>query len=311
MSPILDIVLPVFGLIGIGFALAKLGMLGERVRDGLSDFVFVVAIPVLMFRTIVDAKLPPHLPWDYWFAYFSAVLVVWVLGTVIVQRVFKRDERESALAGMSAGYSNNVFIGLPVVLKAFGPPGAVPVALLIAVHLPVLMTVVSVQVERAIARSGDGIDVRRLVRSMVTHPILIGLFAGALARVVGYVPAGPVKVIIDSLTATTVPTALVSTGLALASFGLAGSWRPALVLAALKLIVHPMLVWLLVVYVFKLEPLWAGTAVLLAASPSGITSFMLAQRYGIGVEMASTCLALSTGLAVFTTTIWLIVLGVG
>lgn len=308
MATVLDIVLPVFGLIGLGYGLARTGILGERARDGLSDFVFVVAIPALLFRTVAEARLPPGLPWDYWIAYFSGVVVVWVLGMLAAHRVFGRDAREAALFGMITGQANTVFVGLPLILRAYGDAAAVPIAYLLAIHLPITMTAVTLLVERAAARDSGAGTARRLARALATHPILLALAAGGLARLAGYAPGGPIKAAIDALAATTVPSALVATGLALAAYGTAKELAPAGVLSVLKLAVHPLVVWLLATFVFALDPVFAGAAVLFAASPCGIQAFMVAQRYGVAVATASTALALSTVLAVATTSGWLFVL---
>jgi len=81
-------------------------------------------------------------------------------------------------------------------------------------------------------------------------------------------------------------------------------------ITALKLVVHPLVVLVLATQVFDMPRAWAGVAVLFAACPTGINAYLFAQRYGEGVALSSTTIALSTGLALVTIVVWLQVLGV-
>src|SRR6056297_2372185 len=63
MGQSVDILLPVFGIVALGFAAARLGWFDDAAREGLSHFVFTFAIPVLLFRTLAGTQLPHTLPW--------------------------------------------------------------------------------------------------------------------------------------------------------------------------------------------------------------------------------------------------------
>src|SRR5215213_7614688 len=165
------IILPVFGLIGIGFLARQIGLVTDRTGEGLSDFVFTLAVPCLIFRTLVRAEIPDVQPWGYWISYFSGVAVVWVLAT-IAARAAGLTGTAAVVAGFSAGQANTVLVGVPMILKAYGDAGAVPLFLLIAVHLPVTMTLATLLAE------GRGASPLLLIRRLVTHPIVMGILAG-------------------------------------------------------------------------------------------------------------------------------------
>ena len=78
----LAIVLPVFGLIGLGYAARRPGLVSDATGEGLSDFVFTLSVPCLIFRTLARAELPAVQPWGYWIAYFAAVAIVWALASL-------------------------------------------------------------------------------------------------------------------------------------------------------------------------------------------------------------------------------------
>ena len=140
MEQIVGIVLPVFGLIGVGYVIAWTNVTGEGSGEALAGFVFTVAIPVLLFRTFVTADFSAAAPWRLWLAYFSGFAVAWVVGDLIVRRLFGRDARAGVVGGVSSAYGNAVLIGIPLTITAYGDPGAVAIALIVAIHLPIAMT---------------------------------------------------------------------------------------------------------------------------------------------------------------------------
>ncbi len=305
MVELFAIVLPVFGLIGIGYAARLTGFVSERAGEGLSEFVFTLSLPCLIFRTLVRAEIPAVQPWGYWISYFAGVAVVWLLASWTGKRFFGVKGVSGVVAGFAAGQANTVFVGVPMILKAYGDAGAVPLFLLIAVHLPVTMTLATILAE------GRQASPLMILRRLFTHPIVVGILAGsALRPVAGHVPA-PVWQVMDLLASAAVPCALISMGIALRRYGMQTGWRLPTLISFLKLVVHPLVVLLLATQVFDMPPVWAGVAVLFASCPSGINAYLFAERYGEGVALASSAVTLSTFLALGTTVAWLYVLGVG
>jgi hypothetical protein len=298
------VVLPVFGLIALGYGARWLRIVRESTGEGLSDFVFVLAVPCLLFRTLAKADIPAVQPWGYWIAYFTGLAVIWALAMLVASRLFARSGPELVVSGFAAAQSNTVFVGVPMILKAYGDAGAVPLGLLLAIHLPVTMTVATLLAE------GRSASVAMLVKRLFTHPIIIGILLGSAARpVVGLIPA-PFWTIVDLLAEAAVPCALISLGIAMRRYGVASGIGLPAVLSGLKLGLHPLIVYVLATKVFSMPPHWSGVAVLFAACPCGINAYLFAERYRQGVADASSAIALSTMLSLFTTAAWLTWLGV-
>jgi malonate transporter len=299
------VVLPVFSLIGIGYVARWTRIVRESTGEGLSDFVFVLAIPCLLFRTIAKAEIPAVQPWGYWIAYFVGVAIIWVLASLVASRFFARKGPELVVSGFSAAQSNTVFVGVPMILKAYGEAGAVPLGLLLAVHLPVTMTTATLLAE------GRSTSPALLVKRLFSHPIIIGILLGSAMRpVIGHIPA-PLWTVIDLLAGAAVPCALISLGIALRRHGIETGLALPAILSALKLGLHPLIVYVLATKVFDMPPHWSGVAVLFAACPCGINAYLFAERYRQGVADASSAIALSTMISLFTTAAWLTFLGVG
>lgn len=305
MLDLFMIVFPVFGLIGIGYAARRTGFVSERMGEGLSEFVFTLSIPCLIFRTLVKAEIPEVQPWGYWVSYFTGVAAVWILATLAAKRFFGIKGVSGVVAGFSAGQANTIFVGVPMILKAYGDEGAVPLFLLIAVHLPVTMTLATILAE------GRQASPLIILRRLATHPIVIGILAGSAFRPIAHVVPAGIWQIMDLLAGAAIPCALISMGIALRRYGLKMGWRLPALISALKLVAHPLIVFLLASQVFHVPPVWTGVAVLFASCPSGINAYLFAERYGEGVALASSAVTLSTVLALGTTLFWLYVLGAG
>lgn len=292
------IVAPIFALIVIGFGAVRTGIVSRGAGEGLAEFVFVMAIPALLFRTVATAELPALNPAGYWLAYFIPLAISWAIASFIARRA-GRDGREQAIIGFAAAQANTVLIGIPLILGVIGDSGKVAIVLLLVVHLPITMTVVTLLVERG---SGAAAGMK-VLRSLVTHPILLGIGLGLVWRLTGLelpeIPRSILKFLGDSAA----PCALVATGMSLSRVSLAGSRALILSVTGLKLVLHPLLVWLLAAKVFALPPVWIGVAILFAACPTGINAYLVAERYRVAEAVTSGAIALSTLFAVVTMTV--------
>jgi malonate transporter len=305
MGSSIAIVLPVFGLIGIGYAARLFGLVGDRAGEGVSDFVFALAVPCLIFRTLVRADVPDVQPWGYWIAYFAAVAIVWAMASFAARRFFGLAGTAAVVVGFAAGQANTVMMGIPLILSAYGEEGAVPLFLLVAIHLPVIMVAATVMIE------GRNAPLLGIARRLLVHPVILSMILGLLGRLVSDRIPGPLWQIIEMMGSAAVPCSLVAMGIALRRYGMEAGWQLPALVTVLKLAVQPLIVLVLARYVFTMPRAWSGVAVLFAACPTGVNAYLFAERYREGVAITSSAIALSTALALGTTVLWLQVLGVG
>jgi predicted permease len=311
MGQIAAIVVPVFGLIGIGLLADLSGILKWQTGDALSDFVFTIALPLLIFRTVATADFSGGTPFMLWLAYYSAFTVAWFLGTLIMRRVFGRDARAGVVAGISSAYSNTLLVGIPLIIAAYGSHGAAAITLLIAIHLPVLMTVSSVLIERALVADGLAPDAaprsiaRNIFHALVVNPVALGLFAGLAWRLTGWPIAGPLGNLVERLGDVAATLALFAVGMNLRRYGVTGHVSAALLCSFIKLILMPAMVFALVATVVHLPPAWAKGIVIAAGCPTGVNAYLVANRFKTGEGMASSAITITTALAVVTISFWL------
>jgi hypothetical protein len=222
----------------------------------------------------------------------------------VASRLFGRAGVVAVVCGFASAQSNTVLVGIPIILKAYGAAGAVPLALLIGVHLPIAMTVATLLAE------GRQASPTLLLKRIFAHPIIIGILLGSAARPLTEMAPGAFWQVVDLVAATAAPCALITLGMALARYKLRDGLALPAAISGLKLILHPLLVVLLARHVFQMPEAWSGVAVLFAACPCGVNAYLFAERYKQGMAESSTAMTLSTALSAVTMLGWLAVLGV-
>lgn len=314
VTEFIPIVVSIFGLIGLGFLCAKSGYLAADAGQGLADFVFKLAIPVLLARTLAHADFVSVDPWPLWGAYFGGVAVVWIAGYVTIRHGFGRDVQASAVGGISAIFANTVLVGIPVIQAAYGDAKLVFALPVLAINLLFIMTASLIVNEIALAADGireARINMREILRplagGLAKNPIIIGIACGVLWRASGLEPYRAIGMIIDSLAGVAGPLALVAVGMSLSTYGATRHYLAASSLSVLKLVGHPLAV-LGLGSALGLEGAALSTIVLLAAAPTGVHAYILANQFGTGQALASNTVAISTGIAVLPIAGWLLVL---
>jgi len=314
LSETVSIVVSIFGLIGLGYLSVRVGLLSIEVGDKLSDFVFTLAIPLLLFTTLAEADFHGVSPWRIWAAYFVPLAVVWVVADQTIRRIFGRDARAGIVAGGCAAYSNGLLIGLPLMQTALGESGTIFLVVVIAIHLPALMLTSVFLNEWVLASEGKetGAGSRRealyrLAVSLVRQPILIGIAAGSVWRASGLAIPEVAAKVIEPLAHSAGPLALFACGMALVNYGIARQIKPAIALSVLKLGLLPALVFLLA-RAMGLPPIGVAALTLTGACPAGVNTYLVATRLGTGQALASNTLVISTAAGVVTVALWLSVL---
>jgi predicted permease len=272
--------------------------------------VFDVAMPALLFRTMIEVEAPDASPWGLWTAYFGGCVAAWALMALLAWKALRRPADEVAVAGLAAAYSNTMMLGLPLILKAYGDLGAVPLFLIISVHMPVMLFAGTLHIEAVRGTSRSPLLLaREVVSSLARQPIVIGLLAGLVYRQTGLGLHPVPSQIVETLGSSAIPLALLAMGLTLKRYGITGDLPVAAGVIAVKLVVHPLAVWWLASAAFGLPPVWVGVATLFAASPPGINAYLFAVRYDVGVGAASSAIAIGTVLSALTMAAILVALG--
>lgn len=302
MERVIMIIIPIFGMAILGFVSGKIGILGERASDGLGEFVFKLALPIMLFHKLAILEIP-QLEWRGMFAYYAAASLM-LLGTATFSRkVLGLGVDQAGSLGMGTAFSNTVLLGLPIVMKVHGEEGTLLLLLIISCHTTLLFAVGTIYVEAGKAKGQGNTIIRSSLLGLVRNPIILGLISGGLYNFSDLPMPSWLDEIGSMFGACAVPCALFAAGLSLSRFHLGGHLSHAALVVVLKLIAHPVLMWLLATYIFQLSDLWRSVTVIAAAMPSGINAYLFATGYKAKEASVAAAILASTGLGMVTTSI--------
>src|SRR4051794_4884232 len=173
------IVAPVFALIAAGYAAVLFRFVSESAHKGISEFAFSIAIPALLFRTIVVSKFPDVSPWRMWGAYYGALAIIWIAALAIsaLSRAQREEREDGVVFAIGAVYGNIVMLGIPLTLSALGNEAAGPMALILSVNTPLLWLCGTLQME-FVGRKQKGSVLAVIwpgLSDLPRHPLLPGL----------------------------------------------------------------------------------------------------------------------------------------
>src|SRR5690554_1278480 len=134
MAAIFNVVLPVFAIMAAGYLSGRAGILGQDSSQALNGFVYYAALPALFFGSLADTPLMSILHWDFIAVYGLGLLLVLLPSALLVRAVSGSRLEISALHSMSAIFSNTSYMGVPLLLLAFGPEGLLPAIITTALH---------------------------------------------------------------------------------------------------------------------------------------------------------------------------------
>ncbi len=309
MEPILTVSIPVFGLIFCGYFAGYFGVLGSQSSEALNRFVYYFALPALLFIFVARAPLERIFYWPFLAAWGGSLTLTFAL-TAILGRIVYRDQLAVlGLRSMNASFANTGYMGIPLAITAFGEAAGLP-AIIATASMSIVfigLTITLIEADMSRQRNAAGV-VYDVGLALAKNPLVVSVIAGMLVPAFGIPLALPLAKFFDLLSAAAGPCALFAMGLFVAGQSVREGLVQATLITTVKLIVHPLVAWLLVVKVFEVEPLWATVAVVMAALPTGANCFVLAQRYNVFVAPTSATILLSTALSVITVSLLLVLL---
>lgn len=310
MGSLLETMVPVFGLMVLGFAAARRGVIDDAGVKGLVLFVFNFSIPSLLLGTMARTEFPTDIEWGFLIAFYASSLITYGLGIGVGRFLYARPLREQAIFGMGAAFSNLVLMGIPIVLTALGPEASLPMFLIIGFHSATFMPLTV-----GLIQAGSGTGTSKASRfatifwEILRNPIIVGILVGLAVNWSGVTIWPALDRLLEFLGMAAVPCALFAMGASLASYSFVGEVRPAIVLSFLKLLIHPLLVWVIAVPILGLEGLWVSVAVVLASMPSAVNVYLFGARYEAAPDVAARTVLLTSVCSICTIVIVLTLVG--
>lgn len=307
MEPILNIVLPVFAIVGAGYLCGVRGILGEDSSAALNSFVYWVALPAMLFRAMANVDLERVFNPEFFIGFLGAIVVIGAISVLAACLLFRRNLAEAAIHAMNGVYGNSGYMGIPLALTAFGQAAALPAIVATVINTALVVAVAVFLIEFGTKGGGNKLRVLgNVLSAMARNPMLIAPALGLCWAASGLALPVPVDTFTGILGAAAGPCALFAIGLFMVGKPRSEGRAEVGVMTLTKLAVQPLVTALMVLVILPVDPLWAKVAILMAALPTGAGSFVLAQAYGIYVLRTSSMILTSTVLSVATISVFFI-----
>lgn len=301
--------LPLFVLIVLGYGLIRWGKWPTTMTDGMTRFVFTLALPAMLFRMMCDFSQRPAVDARLLIAFFGSCLLVFILGRIIARRVFQLDGVSGSVFALAGIFSNNVMLGLPIATLMLGEEAIPSVALVLVFNGLILWTLVTVSVEWARHGTPSLQGFIKTLRGVFTNPLIIGIISGTLFSLTGLPLPSVIDTPVSMLGQVAAPLSLVVLGMGLAEYRIAEGWQISAAICTMKLLVQPLVIWLLAI-ALNLPPMETKVVVLLGSMAVGVNIYLMSRQFNVLGGPAAASLVMSTMLAAITTPLILTLMGV-
>ena len=309
MSIVLQVILPVFFVVGFGYLAVWRKWFSDAGIGALMAFTQNFAIPCLLFRAISTLDLGQTFQPGLLSSFYIGAIAGFGLGLFGARILFKRSWEDSVAIGFCCLFSNTVLLGLPITERAYGTEALTANFAIIAVHAPIGYTlgIAVMELMRGSGLGGKAL-LQKIVKSVFKNALVIALSLGFAVNLSGIVLPEIMTDGVDLLSRGALPAALFGLGGVLVRYRPEGDIRVILYICAISLFVHPALVWITGSYA-NLSTGDFRSAVLTAAMAPGVNAYIFAQMYGRAQRVAASAVLISTGLTIFTASLWLYALG--
>jgi predicted permease len=312
MQQIFLVTCPFFGLVLCGYVVGRVRWLPPESIPGLNGFVLFFALPCMLYRFAANTPIVRLLDPGVSLVYLANALLM-VAITVAITRRGTIGWNDAAYGALVAAFPNSGFMGVPLIVALLGQQAAAPAIVALALDMVVTSSLcIALSRLGSAGAQGASAAVAVALRGIVKNPLPWAILLGCLTTATGFRLWTPARNTIELLADGASPVALFTIGAMLARPRApaapdgAGHARAGDVplLTALKLVVHPGLVWATAKLAQRagvpLGDFALVVLVLVAALPSASNVPILAERYGADAGRIARTVLLTTAGAFVT-----------
>ncbi|KJZ20470.1 AEC family transporter [Loktanella sp. S4079] len=308
MTALIDVILPVFFVIGFGYLAVWKRYFSDSGVDGLMKFTQGFAIPCLLFRAISTLDLQQNFDVGLLLSFYTGALIGFAAGFIGARVLFGRDWEDCVAFGFCGLFSNSLLLGLPITERAYGSDALQANYAIIAIHSPFCYGVGITAME--IVRNWGGSVAalpRKVLKAMFSNALIIGISLGFVVNLGGLPVPTVFTDALDLVARAALPAALFGLGGVLYRYRPEGDMRAILFVVAISLVLHPAIVWVLG-GINELSDEAMRSAILTSAMAPGVNAYVFANMYGRARRVAASAVLMGTGLSIITVWGWLHVL---
>lgn len=309
MQTLLDVILPVFLVIGFGYVAVWTRAFPVAGIDGVMKFTQSFAIPCLLFQAIATMDLRANFDPALLIAFYTGAGGCFALGTLVSYYVLKRDLEDSIVIGFCCLFSNSVLLGLAITERAYGADALIGNFVIVAVHSPFCYGLGITVMEIARNRGKSPLKMAQAVtRAMFRNALVIGIILGFAVNLSGISIPSVLNDGLDLIVRAALPAALFALGGVLIQYKPEGDKAPIALVCLIALGLHPAITWSIGTSL-AVPDAFFRSAVLTAAMAPGFNAYIFANMYGRGRRVAASSVLIATAASVLTAWAWLEALG--
>lgn len=313
MSDLLDVLLPVFLVMGFGYLVAWRGILGDAATGALMKYAQAIAVPVLLAMQMARLDIRTGFHPGPLLSFYIGAFTAYAIGIVLSRVWIRRTPEDAAAIGFACLFSNSVLLGIPITERAYGHDAIANTVPIIALHSPIMFTIGILVMESARSHGGGlGAVGMNAIRGVLRTPMVIGILCGFALNLgmtfTGRDLPGFVWDAFEMIARSGVPVALFGLGAVLHRYKPEGDGRAIGTVVVCSLLIHPGIAYVLGRWVFDLDVGGLRAAVLTAAMAPGINAYLFADMYGAAKRVAASSVLVSTIVSLFSIWAWLAIL---
>lgn len=311
MQALIEVILPVFLVIGFGYVAVWAKWVSDELCDMVMKFAQTIAVPSLLFVGIARMDLGTSFQMPLLVSFYAGAFAAGGFCFCVARFGFKRDLPDCVAIGFTGIFSNAMLLGVPITERAYGADALAWNFAIISIHAPIFFAIGVTLMEISKSR-GMGLSSLRLARqiggSLAKNPMVIGISLGWLVNI-GHIPLPqPVWDAVFIINRAAIPTALFALGGILLRYRPEGDMRIIAWVVFATLLIHPSVTFILGRFAFDLETGPLRSAAMTAAMAPGVNAFVFANMYGVGKRIAASSVLIATVLSIGTIWVWLIML---
>ena len=219
------------------------------------------------------------------FGYFLSEVILFSLGVFISKYIFRLLNSEALLIGLALALTNHVLFVLPIAEELFEEAKTLTIISIITMDGLVIFSLTLIAMD-ILSNSDQPFSIT--IKAIFTNPPLIGIVIGLFVSLNNLELPRGIMFFLETLGGTATPALLFSLGIMLSYQKIITPTKLIVSMSSLKLIIHPLLAWLIITLLFGGHyPEVHSTALMAAAAPSGVMAYMLAVNYNVSVDRIS------------------------
>lgn len=298
----LNATMPIFLMMILGFIFHKIGFFDESFANKMNKFVFVVALPVLLFKDLSTADF--YSVWDTKFVLYCFIVTFVSIVIAIVVSLLLKDKSIQGEFVQAAYRSSPALLGAAFVQNIYGEVGAASLMIIGAVPLYNIMAVVVLAVMKPERGKLNKTLLFKTAKGIITNPLIIGVIVGIIWSILKIPQPIIFQKTVSGFAAVATPLGLMALG---ACFDLKKAFaklKPALLCCAFKLLIFVIIFLPFAIYLGFRQDKLVSVLVMLGAATT-VSSFVMARNMGHEGTLSASAVMLTTFLSAFTLTFWL------